>query len=160
MLAGRRAREQNSSDLPTLPLSFQGCVVEMRFSVAGTTSRRRFARGMLPALIVSFAIPLPWLTRAAAPANLGALLRKRAGAERIGRRYLATMPVGTDKARLLAMSPALDHAACAVRHQPEVAAALLRRGINDDFRHANTVIVDGWVLAATEARLCAVVALA
>jgi len=132
----------------------------MRFSVAGTTSRRRFARGMLPALIGSFAIPLPWLARMAAPTNLGALLRKRAGAERIGRRYLATLPVGTDKARLLAMSPALEHASRAVRHQPEVAAALLRRGISDDFCRANTIIVDGWVLAATEARFCAVVALA
>jgi hypothetical protein len=132
----------------------------MRSSVAGTTSRRRFARGMLRTLIGTLAIPLPWLTRTAASADLGAVLRRRAGAERIGRRYLATLPAGTDKARLFAMSPALDRASCALRHEPEVAAELLRRGINEDFRHANTVIVDGWVLAATEARLCAAVALA
>jgi hypothetical protein len=115
---------------------------------------------MLPALIGTLAIPLSWLTRAATPADLGALLRRRAGAERIGRRYLATLPAGTDKPRLLAMSPAVDRASCVVRRQPEVAAVLLRRGIDEDFRRANTVIVDGWVLAATEARLCAVVALA
>jgi len=132
----------------------------MRLPVAGTTSRRRFLRGMLPALLGSLAIAPPSLARAEAPASLGALLRRRASAERIGRRYLATLPAGTDNSRLLAMSPALDQASRAVRHRPEVAADLLRQGINDDFRRADIVIVDGWVLAATEARFCAVVALA
>jgi hypothetical protein len=132
----------------------------MRLPVAGSISRRLFVRGTIPALIVSLTIALPWLTRSAAPATLGALLRHRASAERIGRRYLATLPAGTDKSRLFAMSPALDHALRAVRHRPEVAADLLRQGIKDDFRRADTVIVDGWVLGATEARLCALVALA
>jgi hypothetical protein len=132
----------------------------MGFPVAGTISRRRFARGMIPTLIGSLAITLPWLARAAMPANFGALIRRWESAERIGRRYLAMLPADTDKSRLVAMSPALDHALRAVRHQPEVAAGLLRQGINDDFRRADTVIVDGWVLAATEARLCAVIALA
>ncbi len=132
----------------------------MRFPVAGTISRRRFARGVIPALIGSLAITPPWLARAATPPNLGALLRHRASAERIGRRYLAMLPAGVDKSSLLARSPALDHALRIVQHQPEVAADLLRQGINDDFRRADTVIVDGWVLAATEARLCAIIALA
>ena len=117
-------------------------------------------RGTIPALIGSLAIALPWLTRPATPTTLGALLRHRASAERIGRRYLATLPAGTDRSQLFAMSPALNHALRAVRHRPEVAADLLRQGINDDFRRADTVIVVGWVLAATEARFCAVVALA
>jgi hypothetical protein len=132
----------------------------MRFPVAGSISRRRFTRGTIPTLVGSLAIALPWLTHPATPATLGALLRHRASAERIGRRYLATLPAGTDDSRLFAMSPALDHVLRAVRHQPEVAADLLRQGINDDFRRADTVIVDGWVLAATEARFCALVALA
>jgi hypothetical protein len=117
-------------------------------------------RGMIPALIGSLVVALPWLTRPAPPATFGALLRHRASAERIGRRYLATLPAGTDKSRLFVMSPALDHALRAVPHQPEVAADLLRQGINNDFRRADTVIVDGWVLASTEARFCALVALA
>jgi len=132
----------------------------MGFPVAGTISRRRFACGMIPALIGSLAVTLPWLARVAMPANFGALIRRRESAERIGRRYLAMLPADTDRSRLLAMSPALDCALRAVQHRPEIAAGLLRQGIRDDFRHANTVIVDGWVLAVTEARLCAVVALA
>jgi hypothetical protein len=132
----------------------------MGIPVAGTISRRRFTRGLIPALIGSLAITLPWLPRAAIPAHFSALLRHVAGAERIGRRYLAMLPADVDRSRLLSMSPALNCALRAVRHQPEVAAGLLRRGINEDFRRADTVIVDGWVLAATEARFCAVLALA
>ncbi len=133
----------------------------MGIPVAGTISpsRRRFVRGMVPALIGSLAITLPWLLHVAMPANFDALLRHRASAERVGRRYLALLPADVDRSLLLAMSPALNCALRAVRHQPEVAAGLLRQGINDDFRRADTIIVDGWVLAATEARFCAVVAL-
>jgi len=131
----------------------------MGLSAAGPISRRRFACGVIPALIGSLAITLPWLARAPAPADFGALVRHRASAERIGHRYLATLPAGTDRSRLLMMSPALDRALQATHHEPEVAAKLLRRGIDDDFRRADTVVVDGWVLAATEARLCAVIAL-
>ncbi len=115
---------------------------------------------MIPALFASLAIAPPWLPRPATPENFDGLIRRRESAERIGRRYLATLPADTDRSRLLAMSPALDCALRAVRHRPEIAAGLLRQGINDDFSHANTVVVDGWVLAVTEARLCAVVALA
>jgi hypothetical protein len=132
----------------------------MRSPVVGTISRRRFARGMISALVGALAITLPWLVRPATPADFGALLRRRASAERIGRRYLATLPADMDKSRLLVMSPALDQALNVVRHQPEVAAGLLRQGINEDFSRADTIVVDGWVLAATEARLCAIIALA
>lgn len=132
----------------------------MGFPVAGTVSRRRFSRGAIGALFGSLALALPLPVRAALPANFGALLRHRASAERIGRRYLAMLPADTDRSRLLTMSPVLGRASQAVRHEPEIAATLLRQGIKDDFRRADTVIVDGWVLAATEARLCAVVALA
>jgi hypothetical protein len=132
----------------------------MRLPVTGTISRRRFARGMIATLIGSLAITLPWLSRPATPGGLGALIRHRTSAARIGHRYLATLPAGTDRSGLLAMSPALDRARRAVRRQPEVAVDLLREGIHDDFRRADIVILDGWVLSATEARLCALIALA
>jgi hypothetical protein len=45
------------------------------------------------------------------------------------------------------------------RREPQAAARLLRQGIYDDFRRADTVVVDGWILARTEARLCALIAL-
>ena len=129
----------------------------MGVPVAGTVSRRRFFCGAIGALFGSLAIAL---ARAAMPANLDALLRHRAGAQRIGRRYLAMLPADADRSRLLTMSPMLGHALRAVREGPEAAAALLQQGIREDFGRADTVIIDGWVLAATEARLCAVVALA
>lgn len=132
----------------------------MGVPVAGTVSRRRFFCGAIGALFGSLAIALPSLARAAMPANLDALLRHRASAERVGRRYLAMLPAGTDRSRLLTMSPMLGRALEAVRDRPEAATALLQQSIEDDFRRADTVIVDGWVLAPTEARLCAVVALA
>ena len=132
----------------------------MGLSALGTTPRRRFIRGVIPALFASLAIAPPRLPRPATPGNFDGLIRRRESAERIGRRYLAMLPPDTDRSRLLAMSPALDRALRAVRHRPEIAAGLLRQGISDDFSHANTVIVDGWVLAVTEARLCAVIALA
>ena len=132
----------------------------MGVPVAGTVSRRRFFCGAIGALFGSLAIALPSLARTAMPANLDALLRHRAGAERIGRRYLAMLPADADRSRLLTMSPMLGHALRAVREGPEAAVALLQQGIREDFGRADTVIIDGWVLAATEARLCAVVALA
>ena len=132
----------------------------MGLPVAGTVSRRRFVRDAIPALIAGLAIALPSLARPGVLTNFDALIRHRASAERIGRRYLAMLPAATDRSRLLAMSPVLVNALQAIRHRPEVAAGLLRRAINDDFRRADTVTVDGWVLAATEARLCAVIALA
>lgn len=132
----------------------------MGLSALGTAPRRRFVRGVIPALFASLAIALPWLPPPATSANFDRLIRRRESAERIGRRYLAMLPADTDRSRLLAMSPVLGGALQAIQHRPEVAAGLLRRGINDDFRRADTVTVDGWVLAATEARLCAVIALA
>jgi hypothetical protein len=132
----------------------------MGLPVAGTVSRRRFTRDAIPALIAGLAIALPWLARPGMLTNFDGLICHRASAERIGRRYLAMLPAPMDRSRLLAMSPVLGSALQAIRHRPEVAAGLLRRAINDDFRRADTIIVDGWVLAATEARLCAVVALA
>jgi hypothetical protein len=122
-------------------------------------SRRAFARGVIPGTFVGFTASLSWLTWAMIPESVDMLFRHRASAARIGRRYLATLPAGTDKSQLLAMSPTIDSALRAVRSQPEYAAGLLRQGITDDFRRTDISIVDGWVLAATEARLCAIVAL-
>jgi hypothetical protein len=132
----------------------------MRRPDAGTLSRRRLLRGAFAALIAGFAVAVPWLARVPRRASLDALVRSRASAERIGRRYLAMLPADTDRATLLALSPALDRALGVVGRRPKAAARLLQQGISEDFRLADTVVVDGWVLAATEARLCAFIALA
>jgi hypothetical protein len=122
-------------------------------------SRRGFVRGVIPGTFVGLTATLSSLTRATILESVDTLIRHRASAARVGRRYLATLPAGTDKSRLLAMSPAIDVALRTVRRQPAHAAGLLQQGITDDFRRTDITIVDGWVLAATEARLCAVVAL-
>lgn len=111
----------------------------------------------MTALIGSLAIV--GLGREAPGPDLGALVGRRESAERVGRRYLAMLPADADRSQLLKTSPALDRALRAARRNPEVAARLLRQGIDDDFRRANTVVVDGWVLALTEAHLCAIIAL-
>jgi len=132
----------------------------MRRPAAGTVSRRRFARGVIPALAGTIAATLPWAWRAVLPADFCLLVRCRASAERIGRRYLATLAQDIDSARLLTMSPVLARALQTARHDPGTAARELRQAIDVDFHRADTVVVDGWILAATEARLCAVIALA
>ncbi len=72
----------------------------------------------------------------------------------VGRRYLELYPDEADRARLRAglIGPArpLDR---------EALRARLARRCGQDFRDGNTVIVDGWVLARTEARACALAAL-
>jgi len=131
----------------------------MGLSAAGGVSRRSFARGLLAALIGSLAFALPSLGHAPAPADFGALVRSRASAERIGRRYLTTLPADINAGRLRMMSRTLERALLVSRRDPALAARLLRQGIDEDFRCADTVVVDGWVLSVTEARLCAIIAL-
>lgn len=138
---------------------FQGHTRDMGLPAAGTLSRRRFARDMFAALIGSLAIALPALPRTTLAADLAALVGRRESAERIGRRYLATLSADIGRLHLLGASPMLRRVVRATRREPQAAARLLRQGIDDDFRRADTVVVDGWVLARTEARLCALIAL-
>lgn len=70
-------------------------------------------------------------------------------ARAVGRAYLATAPA--------------EAALAAEALGPLLAARplwpVLRRRIGEDFTSGDTVMVDGWVLARTEARLCALCAL-
>lgn len=131
----------------------------MRSSDAGIISRRGCVGGLAAALIVGTAVTRAGQVDAVAPAEFHGLIRHRASAARIGRRYLATLPSTPDRSRLLEMSPALGRILQATSRSRALAADLLRTTIADDFRRADTVVVDGWVLSATEARLCAVIAL-
>lgn len=75
-------------------------------------------------------------------------------ARALGYAYIRTGPSGADKAALLAELGAMF--ASSSRRK-------LRRTVNArrerDFRRQDLAIVDGWVLSATEARLCALAAL-
>lgn len=69
----------------------------------------------------------------------------------IGERYLAQFP---QEASVEALSAAVDPPPGAPN-----AFAVLRGRIHQELAAGEVVVVDGWVLARTEARLCALVAL-
>jgi hypothetical protein len=94
--------------------------------------------------------PMP----AAASGQAGGLLRllpDRAAAARIGRSYLAAAPEEASVDRLVALLDLPDGGD---------AAKLFEAKRRMDFREGRTVPVEGWRLAVTEARLCALAALA
>jgi len=73
------------------------------------------------------------------------------GIARIGARYLADHPDEADADALLAALPTGDGAA-----DPVAAASGI---VADEYRDGVTVVVDGWVLARSEARAAALIAL-
>jgi hypothetical protein len=95
------------------------------------------------------------------PTQLAALLRHQASAKVIGREYLSKYGQEAD-ARVL-----LDHiaASLAVSDVGRFAATgqglreLLDRTVREDFAVDRVVMLRGWVLSVTEARLCALAAL-
>lgn len=84
-----------------------------------------------------------------------ACLSDRAAARRVGRDYLAAHPHEADAARL----SALIEAALGPDSGPVGTHRALRRAVRADMLAGRSVLVDGWVLAATEARLCALACL-
>ena len=80
------------------------------------------------------------------------LLPARADAAVLGRAYLAANPAEADLDRLVRQLTAM------AREPSDLQAAIGDR-LRRDFANRDTVRLDGWVLARTEARLCAVCAL-
>lgn len=83
------------------------------------------------------------------------LLPHADSAARTGRRYLEDTPREADATRLVALigaTPAGADSDAALREY-------LEARIRQDFIDGATVAVDGWLLAVTEARLCALVSL-
>jgi hypothetical protein len=130
-------------------------------------SRRRFLRVALLGAATSLLDPLrgAWGYKAArftSPPELARRLvqslRDLSSARAVGAAYLQMMPDEADVqallARLLEDQPALSgsRSAAATRQ-------LLRRCIRGDFARERVVAVDGWLLAETEARLCALAVL-
>lgn len=77
---------------------------------------------------------------------------------RVGRSYLAQVPEDADRDRLVAIL--FGEKGAHARMPAEALRARFARARQRDFEAGDTVIVDGWVLARTEARLCALTALA
>jgi hypothetical protein len=115
---------------------------------------RRKALAWLGALTTALIGPLP---AAAVSAPDPAFPCDLDAARHVGRRYLAMAPGEADAhclCRELGISRPGRHAA--MDRSTLAHLAELRR---EDFAHGRTVIIDGWLLARAEARLCALASL-
>lgn len=126
--------------------------------------RRDFLRSSAGALAATLA-PLsgcdttsdPNLTLAE-PTTLGAVADD-ATIGGIGRAYLASAPQESSRARLVRALLEDEPGDRASQEDPEALTNFLRAKIRADFQADRTVIVDGWVLAVTEARQAALFSL-
>ena len=95
-------------------------------------------------------------------APLVQVLRQAGSAARIGRAFLGRYPAAADVVWLTdVLSEALRRRGCNLdQASSEALRQALGQQVRDDFAAARVARVDGWVLSVTEARLCALVALA
>lgn len=131
-------------------------------------SRRTFLKltGALSALflIPKIMVPDP-LKNYAGETLLGGHLKKlfknRESAAAVGEAYLAAFPKEASAGKLIGALETengwqpLELASTGKRKFNQ----LVKRSVTDDFRAGKTVLLDGWMLARTEARLCALVSL-
>ena len=89
------------------------------------------------------------------PEELAGLFRRyRTQARRLGERYIECAPSASASQEIV--SELQRHGQSANANLP--IRALVADRIMRDFRKGRTVIVDGWLLSETEAKLCALVA--
>jgi len=124
-------------------------------------TRRWFLTG-LTALVFTRAAPDPWPPaegRSHAPALLGHFFRRDLpAAVHLGRRYLEIAPAERSEERLGEML--LGSSWGDGRTDIREIATRVRARRDADFRAGDLVAIEGWFLARTEARLCALAALA
>jgi hypothetical protein len=78
----------------------------------------------------------------------------------VGREYLRLLPAREANAeQLLHLLHGADGAQFTATNSAEL-RVLVREAQRSDFAEGRTVMVDGWILSRTEARLCALAALA
>ena len=123
-------------------------------------TRRRLilslAAALAPVGLVSFAwTNFPSLRRAA----VESLLTDIAGARTIGLRYLALAPDEADRTALAsALFSGFSESPASPIEFTELRSTLAAQR-DRDFAAGDTVVIGGWILARTEARLCALAAL-
>jgi len=104
------------------------------------------------------AAELPQARATGLEATLRALLPKGVGIARIGQRYLASAEIeGQSLSRSLRFVQGLGAAGAA---QGNVDRDRIAARIRRDFEQDRVAVVDGWILARTEAELCAICVLA
>jgi hypothetical protein len=129
-------------------------------------TRRGFLGALGAVAVAGFLRLEPWRTlvtyRGPAEAErLAGLFAHTDSARRVGEAYLRTFPDEASIPRLLdRIERRLPGGSRTVREASErTLRALVTDGIREDFRHERSVLVHGWILAETEARLCALAAL-
>ena len=85
-------------------------------------------------------------------ARLAAVLGDRDAARSVGERYLAGRPGERDEQALLRLLRPLGDPELLARDE---LGTRVRRAVREDFAQGRVVLVDGWYLSETEARLCA-----
>jgi hypothetical protein len=103
-----------------------------------------------------------WLRQGNLRAKLTALFIHQESAQAIGRAYLQRYPQEADVRTLedqIAQGIAGGHTLLVATGKPEISKLLTDR-IRQDFATDRVVKVQGWILSVTEARLCALAALA
>ena len=121
----------------------------------GELGRRAFL--MLGAAVVACAgsmrAVLQLLLEPVPDAGLGLVFKHRQSAIAIGRHYLSRYP---DDALMQAFAQDLRRAGGG---DPAAARLALRARVREDFERGDTVLLDGWILARSECRACAALAL-
>lgn len=125
-----------------------------------TMNRRTFLTGGIVlggSILMGRLLPRFWLRP---PADrLVAFLQHQGSARRVGRAYLRTAPEEAGRRRLVTLIAAdLPKGHRALQADDRDLQASILGAITADYEAENTVLVGGWVLSATEARLCALVA--
>ena len=131
------------------------------------SGRRQFLRLSASTGLASFALSCSWPGVSAVLASerfgnsdlasaLTTFFKDPDGAAAVGRRYLALHPDEADADRL---SEALFDSAQPSRATTEALRSDLSRQRQRDFRDGDVVILDGWLLARSEARVCALTVL-
>ena len=119
---------------------------------------RRSLAVVLGAGLGAAVLPLGWLRPARRARLMAHPFRDDRAARVVGRRYLAVNPGEASRPVLLdrlgPLAPAPDRPV-----EPRVWRHRLIVARTADFAAGDTVLVDGWLLARSEARLCALVAL-
>ena len=127
-----------------------------------------FSRRRLLAAIAAVGAFVPAVRRArglvvgpdTAVERLAGLFKHRDSARAIGSAYLALRPEEADPYNLVELITRADQDPLVVHHTSATELrAWLRRRQARDFATGRIVNLDGWLLSATEVRLCALVAL-
>jgi hypothetical protein len=128
-------------------------------------SRRRFLLGASigAAALLPSTRGMRWLDQALAAGSLesalGRIFQHRTSAVRLGRAYLERRPAESDADVLRFHLRDLAPQAGWMATRPDAVHRRLTSLSREDFGEGRVVLIDGWVLAHTEARACALVAL-